>query len=161
MALNAYLKITGQKSGQIAGGVTQKGREGSIYVDDLAYGVVSPRDPASGLPTGRRQHQPVQVTVPTGRQTPLVFNAAVTNENLTMVEVDFWLPGAGGRGLETLAFTLKLTNASISEFDLNLETDTSGSSSLLDKYSFTFQKIELTWTDGGITAEDDWSPSPA
>ncbi len=32
MALNAYLKLTGQKQGDIKGSVTQKGREGKIMV---------------------------------------------------------------------------------------------------------------------------------
>jgi type VI secretion system secreted protein Hcp len=25
-----------------------------------------------------------------------------------------------------------------------------------EEISFTYQKIEWTWTDGGITADDDW-----
>jgi type VI secretion system secreted protein Hcp len=32
MALNAYLKLRGQKQGEIKGSVTQKGREGKILV---------------------------------------------------------------------------------------------------------------------------------
>ena len=32
MALNAYLKLKGQKQGEIKGSVTQKGREGKIMV---------------------------------------------------------------------------------------------------------------------------------
>ena len=154
MAVNAFMKITGQKQGVIKGAVTSKGRENTIEINDLTYGVVTPRDAASGLPKGKRQHQPIQVTVPTGPQTPELFTAIASNENLTSVEIDFYL-GAGGR--EKLAFTIKLTNASISEFDLNLESDTD----LLDQYSFTFQKIVLTWAAGGITGEDDWEAPTA
>jgi type VI secretion system secreted protein Hcp len=68
--LNAYLSIKGQKQGDIKGAVTQKGREGKILVTDYTYSVLSPRDAATGLPTGKRQHQPMQVVVPTGPQTP-------------------------------------------------------------------------------------------
>ena len=35
MALNAYLKMKGQKSGEVKGSVTQKGREDTIMV--IAY----------------------------------------------------------------------------------------------------------------------------
>ncbi len=35
MALNAYLTLKGQKSGQIKGSVTQKGHEDSIMVIDM------------------------------------------------------------------------------------------------------------------------------
>jgi type VI secretion system secreted protein Hcp len=27
---------------------------------------------------------------------------------------------------------------------------------MLEEITLTYQKIEWTWTDGGVTAEDDW-----
>ena len=153
MALNAYMKIVGQKQGAIKGGVGRKGRENSIEVLDFDYSVVSPRDSASGLPTGRRQHQPVKVTVPTGQQTPQIFTYATTNETLTSVEIDVYQPSQAG--VESLAFTLKLANASVSEFDLALANDP-GASTFTDVYSFTFQSITLTSPEGGTTASDNW-----
>jgi type VI secretion system secreted protein Hcp len=153
------MKVTGQSQGAILGGVTQKGKEGMITVNDLTYGLISPRDAASGQATGRRQHQPVQVTVPTGRQTPKLFTAEVNNENLTLVEIDFWLPAAGGGGGQALGFVLKLTNAHVSELDVSFES-AGNTGELLDQYSFTFQKIELTWTNPLTVAIDDWSSQP-
>ena len=153
--LNAFLHIKGQQQGDIRGGVLQKGREGKILVSDYTYSLISPRDLASGLATGRRQHQPVQVVAPTGPQTPKLLKALVSNENLTEWELDVWIPqthGGTGTGAEVLAFTIKLTNASVSEVDLNWGP--------LDQYSFTFQRIDWTWTVGGITAFDDWNSSP-
>ncbi|HNC96714.1 MAG TPA: type VI secretion system tube protein Hcp, partial [Myxococcota bacterium] len=58
MALQAYLTLKGQKSGEVKGSVTQKGREGKIGVIAVSHSIVSPRDPQSGLPTGQRQHKP-------------------------------------------------------------------------------------------------------
>ncbi|HZF48038.1 MAG TPA: type VI secretion system tube protein Hcp, partial [Polyangiaceae bacterium] len=58
MALNAYLKLKGQTQGEIKGSVTQKGREGKIMVIAVSHEIMSPRDPASGLPTGKRMHKP-------------------------------------------------------------------------------------------------------
>ncbi|HUJ28631.1 MAG TPA: type VI secretion system tube protein Hcp [Myxococcales bacterium] len=54
MALMAYLTLTGQKSGQIHGSITQAGREKSIGVIAVSHQIESPRDPQSGLPTGQR-----------------------------------------------------------------------------------------------------------
>lgn len=53
MALNAYLKLKGQQQGDIKGLVTRKGREGTIEVIEANHEIVSPRDAASGLPTGK------------------------------------------------------------------------------------------------------------
>ena len=62
MALNAYLKLKGQKQGEIKGSVTQKGREDKIMVIAVSHEIISPRDPASGLPTGKRMHKPFVIT---------------------------------------------------------------------------------------------------
>ena len=53
------IAVTGQKQG-----VFSKGRP--IPVLALSHEIVSPRDPQSGLPTGRRQHMPISVTVQWG-----------------------------------------------------------------------------------------------
>ncbi len=157
MAIRAYLTLKGQKQGEIKGAVTQKGREGTIEIFDVSYAVVSGRDAQTGLPTGKRQHKPVILTAPTGPQTPLVFNAATQNENITGFTLNFYMPDAAG--VEKNSFRIELTNASVSEFDLNFEGAEQGStdSSLLDQYSFTFQKITLTTLHPTtVSADDDW-----
>lgn len=157
-ALNAYLKIKGQKSGDIKGSVTQKGRENMIRVLAVSHAIVSPRDAASGLPTGKRQHKPMVVTMELDRSTPLLHAALVTNETLSSVELRFWAPslkGQAGVGAETQHYTVKLTNASISEIRTIKANDPQAPDTL--EVSFTYQKIEWLWTDGGISSSDDWS----
>ena len=61
-ALNSYLTLEGQTQGQIQGDVTQPGREGTITIYGFSHEVISPRDAASGMPTGKRQHKPVSTT---------------------------------------------------------------------------------------------------
>ncbi|MBM4377221.1 MAG: type VI secretion system tube protein Hcp, partial [Deltaproteobacteria bacterium] len=80
MALNAYLKLTGKTQGEIKGSVTQAGREDSIMVIAYNHEVVSPRDAASGLPTGKRQHKPLTVTKEIDKSTPLLMNVLTNNE---------------------------------------------------------------------------------
>ena len=157
MALNGYLKLKGQKSGEIKGSVTQKGREGKIMVIAVSHDVVSPRDAASGLPTGKRQHKPFVITKELDKSTPLLYNVLVNNENITDFELQFWQPSQ--TGAEKQHFTVKLTNANIASIQFRMMNNKHPDLMRYAEYeevSFTYQKIEWTWTDGGITAMDDW-----
>jgi len=163
MALMAYLYAKGQKSGQIKGSVTQKGREDSIKVLEYSHGIVSPRDPQSGLPTGQRVNKPVVITKEVDKSSPILYNVLCTNENLSELTIKFWSPqikAASGVGSEHQNYTIKLTNANIAGMDVLTQefshVDNLASAKLVEKLSFTYQKIEWTWTDGGITAQDDW-----
>ncbi|MEA2717750.1 MAG: type secretion system secreted protein Hcp [Actinomycetota bacterium] len=161
MALNAYLTLKGQKQGDIKGGVTQKGREGSILVHAVSHQIVSPRDPASGLPTGKRMHKPLVVTKELDKATPLLYRALVANENLVECTLRCWRPSP--QGLEQQHFTIKLTNASIASIEFRLPDNRSPDLAKLvedEEVAITYQKIEWTWVDGGITASDDWQAGP-
>lgn len=148
-ALNAYLNLKGQKTGQIKGSVSKKGREGMIEIISLNHEVVSPRDAASGLPTGKRQHKPFVITKPLDKSSPLLNNMLVNNESIPEWKLDVYDSNSKS---EKLMYTVKLTNASIAS--IRLVTDANGE--LREEISFTYQKIEWTWVDGGITAMDDW-----
>ncbi|MEZ4428935.1 MAG: type VI secretion system tube protein TssD [Nannocystaceae bacterium] len=148
-ALNAYLKLKGQKQGQIRGSVTKKGREDSIMVIAVSHSIVSPRDAASGLPTGKRQHKPIVITKELDKSSPLLLSALVNNETLS----SFALTIYGGAKKDTALYTIELTNAQITSIDLRVRED----GTPVTDVAFTYQKIQWTWHDGGITAQDDWS----
>src|SRR5205814_6325057 len=92
MALNAYLKLKGQKQGEIKGSVTQKGREDKIMVIAVSHEIVSPRDPASGLPTGKRMHKPFVITKELDKSSPLLYSVLTNNENIPTWQLEFWTP---------------------------------------------------------------------
>jgi type VI secretion system secreted protein Hcp len=157
MALNAYLKFKGQKQGEIKGSVTQKGREGKIMVIAVSHEIVSPRDPASGLPTGKRMHKPFVITKELDKATPLLFSVLVNNENVPEWELQFWTPSA--TGVEKQHYTVKLINANIASIAFRMANNKHPELMKFNEYeeiAFTYQKIIWTWNDGGITAEDDW-----
>ena len=164
MALNAYLTLKGQRQGSIKGGVIQKGREGTIAVHAFNHSLTSPRDPASGQATGKRQHSPITITKPIDQSTPLLFNALVQNETLTTFELRFFAPNkmgtAGGSGAEMNHYTIRLTNATVvsihNTMPNNLFADMA-SVPQTEEVSFTYQKIEMVWVPGGVTAMDDWN----
>ena len=158
---NAYLKLKGQKTGDVKGSVTQKGLEGTILVTAVSHGVVSPRDAASGLPTGKRQHKPIVLTIPLDKAAPLLENLLVNNENIQTFELKFYRQqiAAAGAGRDTNYYTIKLTNANIAGIDLRMLDNRKPELAPFTMYlevAFTYQKIEWIWTEGGITADDEW-----
>ena len=111
--LVGYLTVKGQKSGNVQGGSQAKGHEGSIEVLGFDYGVSSPRDAATGQASGKRIHKPLIITKELDKSSPILFQALVTNEVLP--EVNFQFTRAGSDGKEIQYYTIKLTNATISE----------------------------------------------
>lgn len=161
MALNAYLKLKGQKQGNIKGGVTLKGRENTIEVIACNHEVVSPRDAASGLATGKRRHLPLIITKELDRSTPLLMQALISSEVITSFELQFYTSqntGSIGRtSAEKNHYTIRLTNAVVSDIKMTMPNNKNPD---LVKYkefeeiSFVYEKIEWIWTDGGITTAD-------
>lgn len=119
---------TGQKSGVIIAD-----RDPQVLCVTFAHSIVSPRDAATGLPTGKRMHKPVTCMVK-GFRKPLVklFGALKQNENLTAVKFSFGGAKATGR--------IDLLNADVAAIETM--TDPTGTYYAI---SFTYQKI--TWTD--------------
>jgi type VI secretion system secreted protein Hcp len=155
-AQTAYMKIRSSK-GVINGGVQGRGHENMMAVISATHEIISPRDAASGLPTGKRMHKPLVVTKELDKASPLLYNALTHNESLPEVELQFYR--ASPTGQEMLFYTVKLTNATISSIRFvqpnTLQTDTRQLPEY-EEVSFTYQKIEWTFTQGNITAADDW-----
>lgn len=157
MALNGYMKLTGERQGEIKGSVTQAGREDSIMVIAVNHEVISPRDAASGLPTGKRQHRPLTITKEVDKSSPLLMQALVNNENIVELEVRFWRPSKSGQ--EQQFYTIQLRDASIAgiRFEmLNNKYPENMQHKEREHVSFCYQKIIWAFEDGGLTAEDDW-----
>ncbi|HTZ04355.1 MAG TPA: type VI secretion system tube protein TssD [Gaiellaceae bacterium] len=126
----ATVTVTGQKQGPFS--------NDPIPVTAVSHEIVSPRDPASGLPTGKRQHKPITITKEVDASSPLFLNALVTNENLKTVVITLT---TADKTVETIT----LTNASVAQYDQHGGNET---------IQFTYQKIE--WQVGNALAEDDW-----
>lgn len=143
---SVLLKVSSETLGDIQGGVSSPGAEGAMNVLGFSHEVVSPRDAASGLPTGKRQHKPISITKPIDKATPLLMHALVSNDNLPSCTLEFYRQSATGETEKY--YTIKLTNASISSIVCDVAN--------FETVSFTYQKIEWTYVEGGIMAEDDW-----
>ena len=143
---SVLLTLTSAVSGQISGSVATAGHEGAINILGFNHEIVAPRDAATGLPTGKRQHKPISVTKPVDKSTPLLFSILVNNENITEFKLQFFQKDDTGKVVPY--YTIELEDAKI----VGITSETPN----YEMVSFVYQKITWTFEDGGITAEDDW-----
>ncbi len=158
-AETGFLSIKGQKTGEIKGELMQKGHEGWSSVLSMDYGLTIPTDTASGMATGRRAHQGISFTLRWSKATPLLLNAAATNETLTDVQFQRWTPqtaAATGIGVEINADTIQLTNAHITSLKIVDQKDDDGRLDTVVIVTMAYQKLTITHNDGGISADDSW-----
>ncbi len=151
MPVNALLTITGDVQGDFPGD-----DDGNISVFAWSHEVISPRDAASGLPTGRRQHKPLVIVKPIDAATPLLFNALTQNENLTRVTLRVLRPGGDGR---VAFYQVELEDAAVAaqrSEGLNTEYADNLFQAPRETLEFTYRRITLHHLDRNIVAEDDW-----
>ncbi|MFO0554232.1 MAG: type VI secretion system tube protein TssD [Polyangiaceae bacterium] len=164
MALSAYWsELTGEKQGKYKGGCIQKGREGWIEIIASNHTIISPRDPASGQATGKRSHKPIRTRHYYDQSLPMWYMSLCTNEAIKSATIAYFSPNklgtAGGQGVETLTYEIKLTNAHVAEIEFEMLNN---KNTELMKYedmfitSVVYQKIEGTWKLGNKVWQDDW-----
>ena len=134
-AFDAYMTIKGAKQGQIKG----EGMSDQIHIVSVSRD--TPRETA--LPTGRRVHATITIVREIDKASPKLFQALSTNEVLSEVVINF----NGATGGAKTAQKIVLTNAVI------LSVRKSGRNEVI---TLDYQAINVTWTDGGKTASDDW-----
>jgi type VI secretion system secreted protein Hcp len=157
VALSAYLSLTAESQGRIEGGCTRKGLAGCLEVLGVYHRIVAPRDPASGIPTGRRDHKPFVVVTAVDQASPKLYLALTRNENLPVCTLKFYRPWPDGT--ERNHFTITLIDATISGIRfylpntrdvrlLKLETS--------QEVQFTYRRIEWHELTANVMASDDW-----
>ncbi|MFC1852437.1 Hcp family type VI secretion system effector [candidate division CSSED10-310 bacterium] len=157
MALNSFLKVTGNTQGAIEGECTQTGREGTMEIFEVDHTVTIPRHPQTGLPTGTRIHKPMEVVKQKDKSSPLLFQACCTGEQLT-TEMTFWR--INDAGVQEHYFTVSLEGAIIVEMQeykantLNPENEPYHD---LERILFSYRKISWECVTGSTAAEDDWT----
>lgn len=153
-AANFYLDCK-----EAPGGCEIKGHEGTTALYGVAYRVVSPRDSSTGLATGRRIHDPLEVAGRADKASPKLFQLCAQNKNLATVTIKYWsavtkaLTKTGDQTKNT--YNIELTNAVVCDFRHFTNLD----GTLCFIAGFTFAEIKLTWMDGGIMGSDQWLSS--
>ena len=155
-ALNAHLWLAGEIQGDIEGGVTQAGREGSIMVMAYDHITSSTREPDTCMPS-RINHLPLQITKEVDIATPLLYEAFANNELITKFTLRFWqlYPDAQQYNF----YTIELINArivGIHQEMLNNRYPENMEHKEREHISFVYETIIRTIEDGGTTSRDAW-----
>lgn len=160
MALNAFALLKGKSQGEIKGESTQRGehRDDALEIYGWNHEVISPRDAASGLPTGKRQHKPLQIIKKIDKASPLLMNALCTNEEIEEFTMRLYRPERSGS--EQFFFEIKITGANISsirhESRFNKE-EKNMRIEPLEYVSLTYQTISWSQVVDSTTAQDSWA----
>jgi type VI secretion system secreted protein Hcp len=157
MPMPCYLIVEGEKQGKIEGSVKVKGHEGKILVQAVDHVIEIPKSPQTGLPTGKRVHQPMTLTKEIDKASPKLFQALTSGEQTQEREPGVLPHLAQGHGREVLHRQAHLGHPdqrpSWTPNCLNPENKQMGH---MEDISFTYEKITWTFEPDGIEAEDSW-----
>jgi type VI secretion system secreted protein Hcp len=166
----AYVKIVGKVQGTFKGEASRIAGNNYIAALRFSYQITSPRDPATGLPTGKRQQMPITFTKAFDATSPQIYQALISNELLTQVTIEFMNTstaagvGAAAAAKEVAYYTITLTNATVSDIHQHMDqaeaTAAGGSTVPLDPMedvTITFDQIQVSSAVGQTTATDSWS----
>ncbi len=155
--VHLYLKANGS---DIQGESTQTslGRENSIECFYLESGIATTREAGSARAAGRRQHHPLTIRKRIDKASPLISKALCSNEVIEGT-FKFFRPNPTGDGTTQQFFTMKITKGRVASQRLwspdSLVPATS-TEPPLEEVSFVYHTIEWTFTDGGVTHQDQW-----
>jgi type VI secretion system secreted protein Hcp len=127
-----------------------KGAGGELTFDllELSHSILSPRDSASGLPSGKRQHKPFTITKPVDSSSPMLLKACIEGEPYSVEITTFVRTG----GRLTPFTTVRLDNAFVGEIHPQ-----SGNDRPTEEVAFYYNKIAFSYAQTGTTVEDFWS----
>jgi len=135
-------------------------REGTIECVSFFYELNTPRESATGLLTGRRQHSPLTIVKRIDKTTPLLFKALAMNEPVTSGNFRFFRPSADGSGAEEHYYTILIENAyvaTVRQEQSNILYEEAGGLPVMERVSFVFQDITWTYVSNGATHKDSWA----
>jgi type VI secretion system secreted protein Hcp len=159
MAFEFYVSIDGVKQGKFKGESVAKGQTDKILGLAFDYELLSPRDQLTGHAVGKRQHKPIKFTKAWGAASPQIFQAVVTQEVLKTVLFEFIRTSKDGQ--EVVFYSIKLTNASISQLhQYKRLSSTQGDqfdTQELEDVSLTFAQIEVENKLTKTMASDVWA----
>lgn len=151
-----YMVIDG-----IEGEVTLKGREGWIELQSFSWGIVSPRDAASGLPTGKRQHKPITIRKEIDKATPSLFMGCCQGTHIKEAKLMMYRPN--NQGQEVLYCVITLHDVMISSFSV-MDADDDGDAvsertpaKPVEQLSFTYSSITVSDPVSSKEYTDEWS----
>lgn len=157
MPMPIFLSITGKTQGKIEGSCAIAGHVGKILVQAELNDVKIPRNPQTGLPSGKRVHEPFTLTKEIDKSSPKILQALTSGEQLSEVLLEYTRISSAGK--EELYYTIKLENAiavSVKKWVPNCLDKSKESYGHMEDVSFSYEKVTWSFTTDGIEADDSW-----
>ncbi|HWK12723.1 MAG TPA: type VI secretion system tube protein Hcp [Vicinamibacterales bacterium] len=157
-----FLSVNGARAGAIAGEAQDSSHKNEIEVLGWSWGMQGHRDlGGGGAATGKATIRELRVLKRVDKASTALMSALRTNEQ---IKATLTLRKAGKSPLEYLKISIEEGRVNSLEIEAG---DVSGSSTLVERVSFTFNKISVEYTPqgqdgralGGTTFVDQWTPS--
>jgi type VI secretion system secreted protein Hcp len=137
-AVNAYMTIEPTTQERMKGDPSRASSPERIRLISVA------RETSSGMATGRRMHQPITIVREIDPSSPMLKQSMAKGGVLGNVVIVF--EGAGA-GTAKSAQKIVLTNAMVTGIQMVGKSE---------QITLDYQTIEVTYTNGGKSAMDDW-----
>jgi type VI secretion system secreted protein Hcp len=156
--VHLYLKANGS---DVKGESTQTSLERQDSIECLYYEqqVITAREAGSGMATGRRQYQPLLIRKRIDKSSPLIAKALTENQAIE-AQFKFFRPNPSGDGTTEQFFTVAIKQgrvASIKQVNPDTIVPATSTEPPMEEVAFVFHTIAWTYTNGGVTHEDNWA----
>jgi type VI secretion system secreted protein Hcp len=156
-----FLSVSGSKSGAISGEAQDSEHKNEIEVLGWTWGMQGHRDISSNKPTGRSTIRELRIIKKVDKASTALMSALRSNEQ---IKATLTLRKTGKSPLEFLKISIE--NGAVNSLDVEAG-DVGGSSALIERVSFTFNKVTVEYTPQGhdgralgtTTYTDQWTPA--
>lgn len=157
-----FLKVKGAKHGDIQGESQDQKHKNEIEVLSWSWGMQGKSALGGGQATGKATMRELRITKKVDKASTALMSALRTNEQIK--EGVLTIRKTGGSKLEF--FKITITDGRVMGLDVEAG-DASGASDMLERVSFSFNKISIEYTPqggdgmplGATTFEDQWGES--
>ena len=155
-----FLMVKGAKHGLIKGEAEDKDHKGEIEVLSWSWGMQGKSSLGGGAATGKATMRDLRIIKAVDSASTALMQALRTNEQIQKAVLT--LRKAGKTPLEYMKITIEQGRVMALDVDAG---DTQGSATLVEKVSFSFNKITVEYTpqgkdgqpQGSMLFEDQWS----
>ncbi|KLU21464.1 type VI secretion protein [Caballeronia mineralivorans PML1(12)] len=157
MPMPCYLSVTDATGKAIEGSCNVQGHQGKILVQAVEHRIEMPRDPQTGLPSGKRQHMGLEITKVVDKSSPKLLQALCRGERIKEATLEFYR--INEKGQEEKYYTVQLEKASIVSTRLwvpNCLEPENKPLTHMENFSFTYEKVIWTSVLDSIQSEDSW-----
>ena len=155
-----FLMVKGAQHGLIKGEAEDNDHKGEIEVLSWSWGMQGKSSLGGGAATGKATMRDLRIVKHVDSASTALMQALRTNEQIQKAVLT--LRKAGKTPLEYMKITIEQGRVMALDVDAG---DTQGSATLVEKVSFSFNKISVEYTPqgkdgqpkGSMTFEDQWS----